>query len=277
MDDGIRESEREVSITSLLDYRDIFEYSKRIVHFFFFAIGSYAFLFGSLILFPVILEEMPCAILFNFGSACFCVADFLVCYNYIYGTEKENIINRKTNHTNIQSAFSQTTKIRLSICGLISSLLYMVGSVFFTPSVLQLELALYCFTFASLMIMLLEAWKIYKHYQFHHNATLQRSSSTTISNFSITFKEDEMNHETNLTKLQNHPFRLYKDPIGVYQEYIVFWGGTFYFVGSILFMGNPSLSSFLYYLTIVCFTLGGLLYVLAAHFLQYRYFIIKDM
>lgn len=252
------ETDKLIESRSLCDSRGIFPVpltlAWRLTHSFAYLLGGSTFLVGSLQYFPSYNNLVLGGWLFTIGSAgflfadafewwtnnrvgCFAYKDFEASYESSVGErfgDKTTCWGRWKRAENGVNFFSSMT----------GSLLYLIGSILFIPSLNQIVEGTYIFIYGSAFIFLSQSWKVY------------RAATYNESPRDVTFRVSNLCH----------------DWPGFFVDAFAGIGGLAYFIGSFLFLPQYDLTDEDTINAATWFTVGGACFLLSGLFILYRYY-----
>eukprot|EP01036_Dinobryon_divergens_P024854 gene24854-33341_t len=227
----------------------------RIFHWITYIIGGLTFTVGSYQYFPSVSNFVLGGWLFTIGSLGFAIADFnewwknnrVGCFYY---EDFEDSFER-TSCTTFDAADTFKGKFQRAEVGLnfflswTGSTLYLIGSIFFIPSLNALVTGTYIFIVGSAVIFTAQMWKL------------------TRSMYNI--KENSYQFANVL-----------EDTPGAIVDATAGFGGLCYLVGSVIFLPEYDLSDAETFQAAAWFQVGGCLYLLSGIALGYRYFFTQN-
>ncbi len=227
----------------------------RLVHNACYLCGGICFFFGSMCYFPTISKWVAGGWLFTIGSAGFFLADALEWWtNNRVGCFMDSAY-RKSFEKAQGPFFADASTFKgkyqraenglnffTSLCG---STLYLIGSIYYIPSLDALTLGTIIFIIGSAFIYVAQGWKLYRAGCSNEDAPSNRSFS--FSNW-------------------RH------DPPGIIVDLTAGLGGVCYFVGSFLFLPQYDTDDGVTWIGAGWFQAGGTFFLLSGIAMFYRYF-----
>lgn len=202
-------------------------------------IGGVTFFIGSYCYFSYINAKYPNSFvlggwLYTIGSACFLLADLTEWNHFNFGCIT------KTKYKGEQSLFNTLLRAEIGInffCSAIGSLMYLLGSIFFIPSLDMLPAGEFLFIYGSLVIFFSQLWKCLR--------------TAFIGGFKL----------TNITE----------DFSGFVVDLCAGLGGLCYCIGTLIF--ESMVTDYDQNIASHWFVTGGTFFTLSGLAMQYRYFL----
>jgi len=226
----------------------------RICHSSAYMVGGSTFLVGSLQYFPIINQLVLGGWLFTIGSAGFLFADALEwwtnnrvgCFAYdAYEESFEAVMGDRFSDKRTCAGRYQRAENGLNFfTSMMGSLLYLIGSIMFIPSLAAIVTGSYVFLYGSAFIFIAQSWKLYR---------------------AACFNEETRDKRFQITNWK-------QDLPGFLVDLFAGLGGGAYFVGSFVFLPQYDLNDHDTNIAAGWFTCGGTCFFLSAVCMWYRYY-----
>jgi len=228
----------------------------RITHCACYIIGASTFAVGSALYYPAISDYNGGGWLFTIGSTVFAYADLTewwtnnrvgcFCYKHFY-LSYESRVGRYFDPPNSSTGRYQRAENGINcFFSLFGSMLYLIGSILFIPSLEAEVTGTYLFIFGSMVICISQSWKIYRA--------------------GCLDEERPSNRHFQLKNLSGDiPAFIVDCSEGI--------GGLAYLIGSVLFLPQYDVDRISSRIAATWFEVGSLFYVIATVALFYHYFL----